>query len=256
MHNGRCTYHPVWLTRAGLHHISKYIRTGERKSLGRAEVVAEAILAGADTTSEYGRNIIWYPYPYDYTSIVEGEPELLQAPWYSGMAQGLCLSLYARLYQATDDPVYREAARMSANALRIERTSEVGESVQPSVTHFENGYYWVDEYVTNPRKNVYNGMIFALIGMMDARDAIGIDMSDEIQEGLRTIRSQKDSIRSPGGYSYYAARYRRKRKLYHGIHIQQFHTLDRRTGADHWGAFADSLYEDDSVPEYGEYLDE
>ncbi len=253
MHNGECTYHPVWMTRAGLNSISKWIRTENRETLGRAQVIAGALLAGADTTKEYGQEVLWYPYPFDYTSTVLGERYSINAPWYSGMAQGMVLSLYARLYAATGDTLYRNAAKMSANALHIERTVQPEQSVRPSVTHFEDGYYWIDEYVTKPRKNVYNGMIFALIGLMDARDALGLEVNEEINAALRTIRSQKDSIRNPGGYSFYAARHRGKRELYHGIHIQQFRTLARRTGSSHWGAFADSLIADDSV--YAEYLD-
>lgn len=144
---------------------------------------------------------------------------------------------------------------MSANALRIERTAQPGQLVHPSVTHFEDGYYWIDEYPSKPRSNVYNGMIFATIGLMDARDVLGLDVDKEINAALSTIRSQKDSIRNLGGYSFYAARYRRKRELYHGIHIQQFRTLARRTGQSHWSAFADSLIADDPVPRYDDYIE-
>ena len=84
----------------------------------------------------------------------------LPAGWPSAMAQGEGASLLTRLYLATRDERYADAARRAVRAMSL--PSGAG-GVQAQL----DGDPWPEEYPTDPPSYVLNGGIFALWGYYD-----------------------------------------------------------------------------------------
>ncbi|MGH2952436.1 MAG: D-glucuronyl C5-epimerase family protein [Solirubrobacterales bacterium] len=113
-----------------------------------------------------------FPYKHTYH---------LPPPWLSGMAQGQGASLLVRLYSATGDERYAEAA---IRALEPMRHSTLDGGVAGDL----GGGFFPQEYPTNPPAHVLNGGIFALWGCYDAALALGDDLGRQLAaEGIATL---------------------------------------------------------------------
>jgi hypothetical protein len=89
-------YHPVGLARLGLKYLYSFRRTGDPLYLDRAERIA----AGLKRIAVSARGAIWFPYRFTFT--MHGDRGIVnRPPWFSGMAQGLALSLFVRLWERT-----------------------------------------------------------------------------------------------------------------------------------------------------------
>lgn len=87
---GKLLDHPVAQAQWGLSNLNTYRRTGKRMFLERAMAQAQRNL---DRRVE-SRGGWWYPYEFDLTRC-ESTP-VIDAPWYSAMAQGQLLGLFVK----------------------------------------------------------------------------------------------------------------------------------------------------------------
>ncbi|PIO56549.1 D-glucuronyl C5-epimerase, partial [Teladorsagia circumcincta] len=89
---------------------------------------------------------------------------VLDAGWYSAMAQGHALSLLTRAYAATKNASYLVVASKALDL--FEKDASAG-----GVRNKLFGNDWYEEYPTSPGSYVLNGFIYSLIGLYDFKNA-------------------------------------------------------------------------------------
>lgn len=104
------------------------------------------------------QNATWFEFRWDYST---SWPYKLKAPWISGLAQGLGLSLNTWLYQATKEPRYLKAARNIAKSYLV--PIEKGGFVRS----LANGSLNFEEYPVATPTHVLNGGALATLALQD-----------------------------------------------------------------------------------------
>ena len=235
IYDGVKRYHPVQLTRMGLAYLRNYRLTHDPRYLDRAKRLA----GGLKRMAVSARGALWFPYRFRWT--MHGvERYVNRPPWYSGMAQGLALALFSRLYQYTRDVSYLRLADLTYNSLR-----NMGRATNPWVSWIDGRrYLWIEEY-PQQLDQTFNGFVFAIIGLYDyaqmtkdralytaARDA---DVLALLRGGITTIRAYTPTFRNPGTVSDYCLAHHHRNPTYHPVHIVQLRYLTLITG-DPWFA--------------------
>lgn len=172
-------YHP--------NHIGNFIRqvlkddrTTESQKRCLATQAGDHLIAGSHTREVNGVTSRWYPYGFAFTA----NPSVpsLQAPWYSGLAQGNVLSLSLMMENLTGDPVWRRYGRETFESFLVPRSNG-------GFMTRENGFLWFEEYPTQPPTSVLNGHFEALIGLaIWARDAQEPRATALVQEATGDLR--------------------------------------------------------------------
>jgi hypothetical protein len=115
------------------------------------------------------------------------------------MAQGEALSLFARLYETTNEMKYFEMAEKLFNSFDNFGTFDAFWIANIN----ENNYYWIEEYPQQPPSHVLNGFVFAIFGLSDYYLLTGNMECKKILLGsLTTIKHYIPEYRVPGGISY------------------------------------------------------
>ena len=116
-------------------------------------------------TYELGLNgaHLYYDFDWPYRNLKSGG---LKAPWYSGLTDGMALTLLCRAYVITGNDTYKSAAALLYESV-IKPVSKGG-----SLITLQNGDLWIEEYVENRLSDEYqskvlNGMIYATFGVLD-----------------------------------------------------------------------------------------
>jgi hypothetical protein len=174
--------------------------------------LAGALGAGEKLVAEQREDGAWVhsrPYPHTYR---------LSPPWLSAMAQGEGASLLVRLYAATGDERFADAALRALGPLA--KPVDKG-----GVLASLDGGPWYEEYPTTPASYVLNGGIFALWGLRD----VGLRLSDEFarrafEEGLDCLAAHLHWW-DTGWWSVYDLHPHRAKNIsspaYHELHITQ-----------------------------------
>lgn len=162
---------PPWHPYPGYH---RYIALGqwglaafERHVLGEGGAWFDAALAAGEhlIATQVRDGILqgaWHePEDFPHTLRVRG-------PWVSGMAQGLCASLLARLVVATGREDLAEAGRLAMRPMLVP-TERGGCAAELA------GMSFPEEYPTIPPSFVLNGAIYAAYGIID----VGLVTGDE-----------------------------------------------------------------------------
>ncbi|WP_433285783.1 D-glucuronyl C5-epimerase family protein [Micromonospora sp. CA-244673] len=241
---GNLVDHPVVQVTWGFENINAYELTHDQFFLDRAAAQAQRNL---DRRVE-SRGAWWYPYGFDLPRC--GTGRVLTAPWFSGMAQGLLLSLFVRLYGVTDDPKWREAADRTLDSLTLGPDPD-----GPWVTWVDpDGYLWLDEYPDSPPgvrgEQVFNGMIYASYGVYDYWRLTGDPRAVALFDGTATTvrRYVPTGMRVPGWASRYGIGCPVSYANYHQDHTVQMTMLHRLTHAGLFAAYADVLRADYPYP--------
>jgi len=101
--DGTLYYHPVELADATYRMLNAYGRTHDEGYLDWARRYLEKIRA----LSVPSDGALFVPYQFDFA------PHGVTAPWYSGMAQGMALTVFVRMYRLTGESTYLETAQAS-----------------------------------------------------------------------------------------------------------------------------------------------
>ena len=185
---------------------------------------------------------IFFPYPFDFALHGRGT---MAAPWYSGMAQGIALSGFVRLYEVTADPKWLQAANETFASFTVAR-----QPGKPWVTAVENGLLWFELYPWFPYDHTYNGHIFATYGLYDYWRLTGSGEAYQLAlGGITTAARVADIVRVPGGVSNYCIAQSCLDRLvrntnYHLTVIGQFIQLYRYTRAESFAVLADAFTAD------------
>jgi heparosan-N-sulfate-glucuronate 5-epimerase len=160
----------------------------------------------------------------------------LRAPWVSAMAQGEGASLLVRLYGASGEERYAEAARRALRLLGV--PAEEG-----GTTALLDGRPFPQEYPTSPPASVLNGAIFAMWGLYDVAraldDAGARDAFDDAVETLALNLHRWDcgwwSL-----YDLYPHRFANPASFaYHELHIAQLQAMHAIAPRPHFAEAAD-----------------
>ncbi|HEY3375700.1 MAG TPA: D-glucuronyl C5-epimerase family protein [Candidatus Aquicultor sp.] len=125
--------------------------------------IADAILDNA-IVKEYkgvGKYYIW-----EYYFDLEFNKYKFDAPWASGMAQGLILDVLGKTYTITDDKKYLRAAELVLNSFKVPYT-------EGGVTDIDNHGNWYLEVAATNKLRILNGYLFTLYSMHNFYEATG-----------------------------------------------------------------------------------
>jgi hypothetical protein len=218
--------HPVFLIDRSLTFLDNYRSSGRHEYLAAAQECVARLLALSRTHN----GALYFAYQSDFE--LHGDSgDIMSAPWYSGMAQGMALSALSRLHTVTGDSTYMATAELVLRSFfEVEGSADVWTaSVDPE------GYYWIDEYPHSSNAFTLNGFIFAVMGLYDYWL---IRPSPEVERLLRasatTLKHYVERFRNPGGISRYCLRHGALSKKYHLVHIGQLLFLHRMTGDEYF----------------------
>ncbi len=216
-------YGPAGLAQYGIIYEDAYRRTGDPDYLAIARKVMNKLMAlGVESN---GGVFIQYRFNYPLHQI---STEVMKAPWYSAMAQGISLSLAVRLCQDTGEEVFKTDADLLFASM-----NQLGRGSSPWVTYVAAGYVWLEEYPepTTPSDHTANGFNFALFGLYDyyqeTKDPAALQL---LQGSLTTMRHYISAYRRPGTYSKYCLRHGRPQPKYHKIVTWQLVYLYKISG--------------------------
>jgi heparosan-N-sulfate-glucuronate 5-epimerase len=227
-------YNPIAVAQYGLAH---YNRSLDGDETSKGVFLAQASWL-ADNLEKNAQGVpVWrHHFDFEYRT-------LLRAPWQSGLAQGMGLSLLTRAYMATGETKYLDALRAAWKAFHLQAS-------QGGVVYREpTGNVWIEEYLVQPPSHILNGFIWALWGVLDfhlvTADRPAKELFDECVKTLERNLHRYDS----GRWSLYELGDARlpmvASSYYHRLHIVQLRVLHAMTGAaafkeraDRWEAYA------------------
>jgi hypothetical protein len=217
--NGRLYYHPVMLAQRALDLLDGYRRTNDPRYLTGARAVADAIVA--HSTLVKGARYPRFDFDFRLHNLADAP---MTAPWYSGMANGMALSVFSRLHAIDGRPADLEIARTFVAGF-IPRGR-----AKPWISQVKDGYYWIQEYPAAVPDDTLNGFIFALFGLYDyVQETHDADAQRYLLGGLTTVLHVLPAFRNPGHVSYYCLAHHVQNLKYHQIHVAQLTMLARMT---------------------------
>ena len=220
--DGKAHYAPVQLAQQGLELVDAFNETGKTAYLDVARRVAGQLTRRGRSFSN--GLFLTYDFPFPMHG---SNSEVLRAPWYSGMAQGLAASFFVRLARATGQPGFLRTAGLVIRAMEILRTR----ADRPWVSTVDGlGYLWIEEYPLD-HDHTLNGYLFALFGLYEYWLATGSGAAKNLLAGgVAALRHYVPQFRNIGAISAYCLRHRVQNANYHRIHIWQLRFLGRITG--------------------------
>jgi hypothetical protein len=235
--NGRHFDHPVLQAQFMNSRLSSYHYNRDGAYLRRILAHGDRLLANAVTSG----GALYFPYPFDFP-LHGNTSDLMRAPWYSGMAQGLALSAFSRLYLETKDARHLRIADQIFASFRPRRREGV-----PWVSTVDDaGYLWFEEYPRRVRSDrAFNGHIFAVNGLYDYHRATGRSAAMHLwQAGVTAAAGHLPEIRNPGWISRYCMTHGTQSAKYHVVHIGQLYMLYAMTGARQFARAGDQFISD------------
>ena len=242
--HGEPVYHPVnsawWMNQM----ISSYKVTGNKAYLDQAEATARYLIR----YSVSDKNGVWFQYHFLH------EPGTLKlgSPWVSGMAQGMMLSTFVNLYEATGDPYWKTWADRTFKTYQAPK-STTAPWFQTMKVLGGKKFLFFEEYPAkqDPQINhVVNGNIYAMYGLYDYYRMTGNGTAQWLFDtAASSMRDSFGSYRNPGKPSWYAATYYGRTvwgtpKNYHNGVISELRMLGKMTGDRQFTSQADTLYRD------------
>lgn len=222
-------YVPVAIAQYGLGNYNLYERTGESEYLAKATKQAEWLATNLEKNDS---NIPVWNFKFDWEYKVK-----LIAPWYSGLSQGLGISLLARIYR--DSNINRYLLCAENAYLPLSLPIEKG-----GVIYLDNSDNpWIEESIIEPPTHVLNGFLWALWGVWD------FYLLTEREEVRRAFNAFKETLKCNlpqydiGYWSLYELADLRIKMLaspfYHSLHSVQLEITARLTGEEIFQKYAE-----------------
>ncbi|MDQ4036519.1 MAG: cell wall-binding repeat-containing protein [Chloroflexota bacterium] len=209
------------------------------------QVYLDLAIANADRLLDRAvrhNGALFFPYPFDFGLHGRGT---MNAPWYSGMAQGIALSGFVRLYELTRNDRWLQAAHETYASFKVPR-----QAGKPWFAVVENGNLWFEEYPWTPYDHTFNGHNFATYGLYDYWRLTGSAEAAQLTiGGITTAQRVSGTVRVAGGISQYCVAQscldrRVRNSAYHLTHIGQFIQLYRYTRNESFARLADTFTAD------------
>ena len=233
--DGKLVYKPAGLAQLGLAYVEAYRRTADPMHLAWATTIALKLdsLAVAVGSGRY--------LPYRMTFSIHADPRnLMRDPWFSGMAQGLELSLLVRLAEVTGDTTYLTLAGPYWASIRHLRATS-----GPWVSWVSGHYLWIEEYPQTDPEHTLNGFMFATFGVYDYwRVTQSPEVLHYLRGALTTLRVYAPKYRNPGGPADYCLKHGKPQPKYHGVVTWQLREMALISGDSSFARLADLFAKD------------
>ena len=146
-------YNPIAITQYGLGNYNLFLDNGENHNFEKFYSVAVWLIDNLELNKK--KVPVWHHYfDYEYRNT-------LKSPWYSGLAQGLGLSVLLRAYHETKDQKFLDAH----DKAWISFTKNLDDG--GVLYNDTEGNIWIEEYIVSPPTHILNGFIWALWGVYD-----------------------------------------------------------------------------------------
>lgn len=237
---GEHYYHPVLIGQRCQQALSDYHNTHSESYLDFVRSSVSALSAHATRIEDK----TLFPYGFDFSPGHTDHTYL--APWYSGMAQGVLLSLFSRMYYVTNEARYKELADSTFASLADIQSPFACVYVSDSDTlGVAPGYYWVDEYPNPEQRYVLNGSIIGSYGLYDYWWVFGDRRAHKLfSMQLSSIRDNILLFRNPGEVSSYCLRFKFQDPYYHDLHQKLLNQYYLYTQDYHFQAVSNLFYAD------------
>lgn len=151
-HVGR-QYNPIAIAQWGLGNFNLYRRTLKPARRERALLAANWLVKSLRPNAQ--GVLVWrHEFDWEYR-------DLLQAGWYSALAQGQGVSLLCRVYRDTGCDVYLDVARAAFRSMTID-VAEGGVRLADG-----SDGAWLEETIVDPPTHILNGFLWAIWGVHD-----------------------------------------------------------------------------------------
>ena len=234
--------HPVMQAQDGINSLESFRLTKNQGYLDQALADAHRLV---DHRVE-SRGAWFFPYPFDFA--LHGDmADVIRAPWYSAMAQGQALSLFARLRAQTNDTQWDLPVAQTLASLSLGPTDD---PAVPFVSWVDqNNRLWLEEYAQLPVSRgdrTINGHIFAMFGLWDAVELTADPEAERLFRGAAaTIRTYVyNGVRRTFWISSYCLRHGVLSTSYHRTVIGELLLLHAITGNVDWARYADRFRDD------------
>jgi heparosan-N-sulfate-glucuronate 5-epimerase len=222
-------YNPIAVAQYGLARFNAW--TASDAAADRAGwIVAADWLAAEMRPNSHGIHVWMHDFDWPYR-------QRLEAPWYSGLAQGAGLSLLVRAARATRHEKYATAAHLAFEPFRLDVSS--GGVLATDA----KGDIWIEEYIVDPPSHILNGFIWALWGVLDYAKWSGRAAAHQLWTSAVGTLTRRLSDFDTGWWSLYEARHEGREmvasRYYHALHITQLRVMHRLTRIASFGRFAD-----------------
>jgi hypothetical protein len=234
--DGKRYYHPLLLCYSAFRLINAYERTHTAGYLTWARRYAAKMLELAVASD----GALFMPYRFDFLQ------SDVRAPWFSGMAQGMTLTVFVRMYRLTHEPTYLATAHQLFRSFQ-----RSGPTDRPWVSRVSNrNELWIEEYPIRSRPDrVLNGFMFAIYGLYEFWQLTRTPASRHYLEGaLTTLKRHVMEYRVPGGISYYSLRKKAQYEHYHFVHITMLREIRLMSGDPYFGEVAALFKQDHPRP--------
>lgn len=205
-------YNPITIIQYGLWQLENYVRSNQDQAFQKAVLAGDWLVSNVEENHKSG--CTW---TFNFSLRFYGP----QAPWISSMSQGEAISFLLRLYQVKSNNRYLEIAREAVKPFYLQ-IKEGG-----VLTELEDGCPIFEEFPTQPAPHVFNGHIFALLGLYDYTRFFDDDRALLLFENATTKLSANLFRWDTGYWSRYDLHKTRRlaSPMYHLLHIRLLNTL-------------------------------
>lgn len=204
-------YNPLAIAQYGLGNFNLYLRTKDKKYFDIAKIQADWLIRNLEANDS--GILVWkHKFRWHYK-------KYLPPGWYSAHSQGAGISLLGRLYGATGDKRYLEAAKKAFISLNKSMNDGGVKYVD------EKGNVWLEEYIIDQPTHILNGFLWALWGVWDyyllTKENTALELWNSCIKTLKENLSRYDA----GFWSLYDLSRQALKMLaspfYHRLHIIQ-----------------------------------
>jgi hypothetical protein len=222
-------YNPIAIAQWGLGNYNLFCRSRREEHKAKFLRAADWLCRNLEQ-SAHGIWVWNHQFDWEYRS-------RLQAPWYSGLAQGQGISLLLRAHREAGAPQYREAAARAFHSF-LRPVEQGGVSFRDL-----DGHVWFEEYIVSPPTHILNGFLWAMWGVYDYFLATGEPEAQHLFDAaVRTVLANLCRY-DLGFWSLYELSGTRlpmvASPFYHHLHIAQLRIMHRLTGEQTFADFAE-----------------
>tara|TARA_Y100001970_G_scaffold279324_1_gene386445 strand:- start:1480 stop:2454 length:975 start_codon:yes stop_codon:yes gene_type:complete len=235
-------YNPIAIAQYGLGNYNLFLKTNKEAFIKKFLNVADYMTNSLELNN-YGIHVWNHHFDFEYR-------DTLKSPWYSGLAQGLGLSVLIRAFLETDNEKYLEAHRMAW----VSMTKEIDDGGVIYID--EQGQYWIEEYIVQPPTSILNGFIWAIWGVLDTWRFLKLQDSKTLLENCYATLANNLHQYDNGYWSMYDKPNLNRDNLaspfYHKLHIIQLQILANITKNSIYAEYANK-WQGYQLSDYNKY---
>ena len=146
-------YNPIAIAQWGLGNYNIWYKSKSENYYERFIKCANWLVENLEE-NKHGYKVWMHNFNFEYR-------DTLEAPWYSGLAQGQGISVLIRALKETKNEKYKIAAEEAIKVFEIP-TTDGGINYLDS-----DGFHWIEEYIVHPPTHILNGFMWGLWGIYD-----------------------------------------------------------------------------------------